>query len=97
MEENQTSQNLNQQPAEPQAEQVQPVVQEQTVPETVQQPTEPQPSQVEQPQQTEQASVSMQIQQLLVQQQQYQKQYNELVDYAKKTPGLTIDQVNQIK
>ena len=42
-------------------------------------------------------SVSMQIQQLLVQQQQYQKQYNELVDYVKKTPGLPIDQVNQIK
>jgi hypothetical protein len=39
----------------------------------------------------------MQIQQLLVQQQQYQKQYNELVDYVKKTPGLTIEQVNQIK
>jgi hypothetical protein len=39
----------------------------------------------------------MQIQQLLVQQQQYQKQYNELVDYVKKTPGLPIDQVSQIK
>jgi hypothetical protein len=39
----------------------------------------------------------MQIQQLLVQQQQYQKQYNELVDYVKKTPNLPIEQVNQIK
>ena len=44
-----------------------------------------------------QPSVSMQIQQLLVQQQQYQQQYNQLVDYVKKTPGLPIDQVNQIK
>ena len=45
----------------------------------------------------QQPSVSMQIQQLLVQQQQYQKQYNELVDYVKKTPNLPIEQVNQIK
>jgi hypothetical protein len=34
---------------------------------------------------------------LLVQQQQYQKQYNDLVDYVKKTPNLPLDQVNQIK
>ena len=39
----------------------------------------------------------MQIQQLLVQQQQYQQQYNQLVDYVKKTPNLPIEQVNQIK
>jgi hypothetical protein len=39
----------------------------------------------------------MQIQQLLVQQQQYQKQYNELVDYVKNTPNLPLEQVNQIK
>lgn len=71
MEENQTNQNLNQQPVQPQ--------------------------QVKPQQNANQVSVSMQIQQLLVQQQQYQKQYNELVDYVKKTPGLPIDQVNQIK
>ncbi len=81
MEENQTNQNLNQQPV---------------------QPVQPQPEQVQQPvqwqaQPAEQPSVSMQIQQLLVQQQQYQKQYNELVDYVKKTPNLPIEQVNQIK
>ena len=80
MDENQTNQNLDQQP-------VQPV---QLQPEQVQQPVQQQES-VQEP------SVSMQIQQLLVQQQEYQKQYNELVDYAKKTPGLTIDQVTQIK
>ena len=77
MEENQTNQNLNQQPVQPQ-------------PEQVQQPVQWQPVQ-------QQPSVSMQIQQLLVQQQQYQKQYNELVDYVKKTPNLPIEQVNQIK
>ena len=32
------------------------------------------------------ASISMQIQQLLVQQQQYQQQYNQLVTYVKQTP-----------
>ena len=79
MEENQTNQNLNQQPLQP----VQPQ------PEQVQQSVQQQPA--------EQPSVSMQIQQLLVQQQQYQKQYNELVDYVKKTPNLPIEQVNQIK
>ena len=84
MEENQTNQNLNQQPVQP----VQPQ------PEQVQQPVQWQPVQ-QQP--AEQPSVSMQIQQLLVQQQQYQKQYNELVDYVKKTPNLPLDQVNQIK
>ena len=76
MEENQTNQNLNQQPVQSQTEQVQQPVQQQTA---------------------EQPSVSMQIQQLLVQQQQYQKQYNDLVDYVKKTPNLPLDQVNQIK
>ena len=81
MEENQTNQNLNQQPVQPQPEQVQQPVQWQ--------PVQQQPA--------EQPSVSMQIQQLLVQQQQYQKQYNELVDYVKKTPNLPIEQVNQIK
>jgi len=81
MEENQTNQNLNQQPVQP----VQPQ------PEQVQQPVQ------WQPQPAEQASVSMQIQQLLVQQQQYQQQYNQLVDYVKKTPNLPIEQVNQIK
>ena len=81
MEENQTNQNLNQQPVQP----VQPQ------PEQVQQPVQWQPQPAEQP------SVSMQIQQLLVQQQQYQKQYNDLVDYVKKTPNLPLEQVNQIK
>ena len=84
MEENQTNQNLNQQP-------VQSV---QSQPEQVQQPVQWQPVQ-QQP--AEQPSVSMQIQQLLVQQQQYQQQYNQLVDYVKKTPNLPIEQVNQIK
>ena len=73
--------NLDQQPVQS--------VQWQT--EQIQQPVEWQTQPVEQP------SVSMQIQQLLVQQQQYQKQYNELVDYVKKTPNLPIEQVNQIK
>ncbi len=50
------------------------------------------PSQAE-----EQPTVSMQIQQLLVKQQKYQQQYNQLVDYVKKTPNLPIEQVNQIK
>ena len=84
MEENQRNQNLNQQPVQP----VQPQ------PEQVQQPVQwqPQPAQpVQEP------TVSMQIQQLLVQQQQYQQQYNQLVDYVKKTPNLPIEQVNQIK
>ncbi len=45
----------------------------------------------------EEQSIAMQIQQLLVQQQQYQQQYNQLVDYVKKTPNLSIEQVNQIK
>ena len=83
MEENQTNQNnLNQQPVQ-QAEQA---VQQQT-------------QQVQQEQQNVQndVSVSMQIQQLLVQQQQYQQQYNQLVDYVKQTPNLPIEQVNQIK
>ena len=84
MDENQTNQNLNQQPlqsVQPQPEQVQQSVQWQ-----------PQPAQpVEEP------TVSMQIQQLLVQQQQYQQQYNQLVDYVKRTPNLPIEQINQIK
>jgi len=98
MDENQTNQNLNQQPVQPvqpQPEQVQQSVQWQ--PEqhaTDQQQVQQQPNQ---PQNAEQPSVSMQIQQLLVQQQQYQKQYNELVDYVKKTPNLPLEQVNQIK
>jgi len=82
MEENQTNQNLNQQPVQPvhpQSEQVQ------------QQSVQWQAQPVEQP------SISMQIQQLLVKQQQYQQQYNQLVDYVKKTPNLPLDQVNQIK
>ena len=101
MEENQTNQNLNQQP-------VQPV---QSQPEQVQQPVQWQPNQqlvtdqqqVQQQsvqwqtQNVEQPSVSMQIQELLVKQQQYQQQYNQLVDYVKKTPNLPLDQVNQIK
>jgi hypothetical protein len=93
MEENQTNQNLNQQPVQP----VQPQ------PEQVQQPVQPQPEQVQQPvqpqpaQPVEEPTVSMQIQQLLVQQQQYQQQYNQLVDYVKKTPNLPIEQINQIK
>ena len=98
MEENQTNQNLNQQqpvqPVQPQPEQVQQPVQWQPVqqqPQATQQPVQWQPQTAEQP------SVSMEIQQLLVQQQQYQKQYNELVDYVKKTPNLPLDQVNQIK
>lgn len=101
MEENQTNQNLNQQPVQPvqpQSEQVQPVVQEQTTqtPATETQTVQPQ-SVPSQSQQTEQVSVSMQIQQLLVQQQQYQQQYNQLVEYVKNTPNLPIEQVNQIK
>ena len=86
MGENQTNQNLNQQPVQPvqpQSEQVQQPVQQQSV--------------QWQAQAAEQPSVSMQIQQLLVQQQQYQQQYNQLVDYVKKTPNLPIEQVNQIK
>ena len=101
MDENQTNQNLNQQPVQPvqpQPEQVQQPVQWQPEP----QPPAPDQQQVQQqPVQwqadAQQPSVSMQIQQLLVQQQQYQKQYNELVDYVKKTPNLPIEQVNQIK
>ena len=98
MEENQTNQNLNQQqpvqPVQPQPEQVQQPVQWQPVQwqtQAAQQPVQAQP------QTAEQSSVSMEIQQLLVQQQQYQKQYNELVEYVKKTPNLPLDQVNQIK
>jgi len=101
MEENQTNQNLNQQPVQPvqpQPEQVQQSVQQQAVQnqQQVQQwqvsQWQPQPAQpVEEP------TVSMQIQQLLVQQQQYQQQYNQLVDYVKKTPNLPIEQINQIK
>ena len=59
-----------------------------------QQQVQPVQSQLEQ---VQQPSVSMQIQQLLVQQQQYQQKYNQLVDYVKKTPNLPIEQVNQIK
>ena len=63
-----------------------------------QQPVEWQIQQSQQVQENNQEiSVSMQIQQLLVQQQQYQQQYNQLVDYVKKTPNLPIEQVNQIK
>jgi len=99
MDENQTNQNLNQQPVQPvqpQPEQVQQSVQWQPEqqPATDQQQVQQQPNQ---PQNAEQPSVSMQIQQLLVQQQQYQKQYNDLVDYVKKTPNLPLEQVNQIK
>ncbi len=90
MEENQTNQNLNQQPVQPNQVAQQPEQQVQQWQSVQQQPIQP-------PQNVDQASVSMQIQQLLVQQQQYQKQYNELVDYVKKTPGLPIDQVSQIK
>ena len=82
MEENQTNQNLNQQSAQSQPAQQQPAQAQSTIPEL-------QPAQ--------QPSVSMQIQQLLVQQQKYQQQYNQLVDYVKKTPNLPIEQVNQIK
>lgn len=92
MEENQLNQNLNQQPVQPvqpQSEQVQqPVPDQQQVQQQFVQ---------EQSQTAGQPSASMQIQQLLVQQQQYQKQYNDLVDYVKKTPNLPIEQVNQIK
>ena len=103
MEENQTNQNLNQQsvqpqqPVQPQPEQVQqPVQQPEQQATTDQQQVQSQPVDA-QAQPAEQPSVSMQIQQLLVQQQQYQKQYNDLVDYVKKTPNLPIEQVNQIK
>ena len=81
MEENQTNQNLNQQSVQSQPEQIQQSVQWQQV----------------QQQSAEQPSISMQIQELLVKQQQYQQQYNQLVDYVKKTPNLPIEQVNQIK
>ena len=104
MDENQTNQNLNQQPVQwqpvqSQPEQVQQPVQWQPEPQqpaTDQQQVQSQPAQW-QSQPEQQPSVSMQIQQLLVQQQQYQKQYNDLVDYVKKTPNLPIEQVNQIK
>ena len=101
MEENQTNQNLNQNLAQQEHEQVvQQAQQEQQ--QAVQQAQQGQPQQAQQgqPQQVQEntnASVSMQIQQLLVQQQQYQQQYNQLVDYVKKTPNLPIEQVNQIK
>lgn len=81
MEENQTNQNLNQQSVQSQPEQIQQSVQWQQV----------------QQQSAEQPSISMQIQELLVKQQQYQQQYNQLVDYVKKTPNLPIEQMNQIK
>ena len=107
MEENQTNQNLNQQPVQPnqvaqqqaaqQQAEIQAQQQAQQQEQQVQQWQPVQQQQVQPQQNANQASVSMQIQQLLVQQQQYQKQYNELVDYVKKTPGLTIEQVNQIK
>lgn len=91
MEENQTNQTLNQNPAQQELQQsMQQSQQEQQ--QAVQQAQQAQPQQV-----VDQPSVSMQIQQLLVQQQQYQKQYNELRDYAEKTPGLTIDQITQIQ
>lgn len=94
MEENQTNQNLNQQSVQPQ----QPV---QSQPEQVQQSVQNQQVQQQpvqwQQQPAGQPSVSMQIQQLLVQQQQYQQQYNQLVEYVKNTPNLPIEQVNQIK
>ena len=112
MEENQTNQNLNQQPVQPvqpQPEQVQQPVQWQPEPQQpatdqqqVQQwqAAQQQPVEWQQPQPAQpvgEPTVSMQIQQLLVQQQQYQQQYNQLVDYVKKTPNLPIEQVNQIK
>jgi len=81
MEENQTNQNSNQQPL--QSAQPEFHYQQQV------QRWEPQPA--------GEPSVAMQIQELLVQQQQYQQQYNQLVDYVKKTPNLPIEQVNQIK
>lgn len=46
---------------------------------------------------SEQTSVSMQIQELLVQQQQYQQQYNQLVKYVQDTPNLPIEEVEKIK
>ena len=101
MEENQTNQNLNQQPAQ-QNQVVQQQATQQQAQIQAQQQAQQQEQQVQQwqpvqQQAVDQPSVSMQIQQLLVQQQQYQKQYNELVDYVKRTPNLPIEQVNQIK
>ena len=60
-----------------------------------QQPVQPQSEQVQS--NVDQTSVSMQIQELLVKQQQYQQQYNQLVEYVKSTPNLPIEEVNQIK
>ena len=88
MEENQTNQSLSQNPTQQESQQLtQQTKQEQG--QTIQQT---QSQQVE-----DQSSVSMQIQQLLVQQQQYQQQYNQLVDYVKNTKGLPIEEVNNIK
>ncbi len=94
MEENQTNQNLNQQPVQPQPEQVQQSVQWQQEQQFVQ---EQQQVQEWQTQSVEQPSVSMQIQQLLVQQQQYQKQYNDLLDYVRNAQNLPIEQQNEIQ
>ena len=60
-----------------------------------QQPVQAQSEQVQS--NVDQASVSMQIQELLVKQQQYQQQYNQLVEYVKNTPNLPIEQVNEVK
>lgn len=96
MPENQTPQNFQWQNVQ------NPVVWFQQAPvqptEQVQQPVTVQNSQpVQNVQQPVNPDNSAQIQQLLIQQQQYQQQYNQLVNYVKQTPNLPLDQVNQIK
>ena len=61
------------------------------------QPTEQSAQQPVQQAPVDEAAVSMQIQELLVKQQQYQQRYNELVAYLQQTQNLPIEQVNQIK
>ena len=57
-----------------------------------------QPQQViQQSEPNSETSVSMQIQQLLVQQQQYQQRYNQLVDYVKQNSNLPAEQISKIK
>ncbi|MDR2190726.1 MAG: hypothetical protein LBP53_06175 [Candidatus Peribacteria bacterium] len=55
------------------------------------QPVQPQPSAPTQP------SAAMQIQQLLVQQQQLQQQYNQIVAFLKTNPQLTSEKTQEIK
>jgi len=49
------------------------------------------------PQQPQQPSPAMQIQQLLVQQQQYQQQYNQIVAFLKQNPNQTPEKIQEYK